>query len=1231
MTCDNCGKTWTGPGYDGEINHSACPGCGYALNPTPTKSDMGIWDMAPPAHSGMDDMGGNPLQEGVWAGIDGGWQNRMKRDESFASVRRADVAPPMAGGNMITPGPGGLHGDPRDALKEIEESKPGIMINGQPLHHALSQLPYGHAEPIEVSHPHPKVQQIAQQVVSDAHGGVWYAMIAKAKQKALQRQQMQGKTAMDFDDDDLWGDDIPNPTEYGVPQGAFILDQNGRVFKSSGQQQHHEIASQHNLQGFPQGYTLGYAEPGAQSLRLVQHESGLSPDNMSQIFQRHFPLHGPPENMAAQTNDQRWFGEDRSWVKGRPTNPMNHLLEQQQLGDDRRQQMDQAQKDRGRPFGYFDNPYINRGGNVKDNRNSLYHPWDQDSSSIASDLEMHQSNNIGFQDMMALYQAAEAQARQHYMSGNPEAGHPHAAEMHQIADQIQQNWGVDPRPNPEEEDFGRGDIGMNGYHAHRKQGFAFLAPLLAMGGRSLARGVAAGLVQRAIQPGAQQQQPQEDPAIGQGVPTNYWSSIHSQLAGHPSSDDNYTERASGDPEDVDSQEVNDGDHSEWQNDPSTGDAGGTDGFRPEVEQAIEEAMPALLQFYQSEESGENDPAIAKLLGILQEYDPELLSMPHHDINVDEHLPKISAGVPGIGAQPMMQQPLMPSGNTPVNPATQGSCPHCGALIPPGSGICGQCGGALQSPQAPMQGQMAPGTQPAPGQQLGVLGHTSALPMQMRDPNYFTDLHGRIAELQASGALTPEQQQALAVAIGLQGHNNDMAAGRERAQMFNQGKTAANQGPHSPEQFQAVIQYLQQTGKYTPEVAEDLIMHPENYGDILSEIAGRAQPPVPDPDQGAPMGPPPGMDPAAMGGGGGMPPGGGGGMPMQGSRQAGDAYENFLQQHGHPSEQSGMNVECPQCHGQMEFQSPPSNFDLGNAQFVGDQPSNHLNFPADGAGHFKCTNCGYELGGDGEQHDNLQQFNMKPRNWGENLPMHQGADNAAPPCPECDSHTTGVQADSGTCKCHNCGNIWAPDGAEKLDPALAKQADSQHPDHADVQGVPAADQFSDDDPEKDINPGIWQTTDGQPLKVGQQYEMYTAKYDIPDIVKLTAIKPDGIEYVLQGEYGLEHRTAVSKQEADMDGLQFMALPDEAQPAEPVADQLTDNLPNPSDSQPQNSPAFSSTSSVDWSTRLAGKKYTPMEQREFIDEQGTARNADKLNLKDTHYEEASLSSIDDYFLW
>jgi hypothetical protein len=45
------------------------------------------------------------------------------------------------------------------------------------------------------------------------------------------------------------------------------------------------------------------------------------------------------------------------------------------------------------------------------------------------------------------------------------------------------------------------------------------------------------------------------------------------------------------------------------------------------------------------------------------------------------------------------------------------------------------------------------------------------------------------------------------------------------------------------------------------------------------------------------------------------------------------------------------------------------------------------------------------------------------------------------------------------------------------------------------------------------------------------------------------------------------------------------------------------------------------------KTAGRHYTPMEQRELIDEYGEARNADKLDLENTHYAQAD----DDYFLF
>jgi hypothetical protein len=39
--------------------------------------------------------------------------------------------------------------------------------------------------------------------------------------------------------------------------------------------------------------------------------------------------------------------------------------------------------------------------------------------------------------------------------------------------------------------------------------------------------------------------------------------------------------------------------------------------------------------------------------------------------------------------------------------------------------------------------------------------------------------------------------------------------------------------------------------------------------------------------------------------------------------------------------------------------------------------------------------------------------------------------------------------------------------------------------------------------------------------------------------------------------------------------------------------------------------------------AGKKYSPSEQKEFIHEEGLARNADKLDLTNTHYESTTVA--------
>jgi hypothetical protein len=91
MQCENCGKVFL-PGQQSDmIGEGVCTNCGRPYRHQPGGENVMPNEMAArgmPA-PGEQDMTGNPLMEGIWGSIDGGWQNRMKRDESYASVRRA--------------------------------------------------------------------------------------------------------------------------------------------------------------------------------------------------------------------------------------------------------------------------------------------------------------------------------------------------------------------------------------------------------------------------------------------------------------------------------------------------------------------------------------------------------------------------------------------------------------------------------------------------------------------------------------------------------------------------------------------------------------------------------------------------------------------------------------------------------------------------------------------------------------------------------------------------------------------------------------------------------------------------------------------------------------------------------------------------------------------------------------------------------------------------------------
>lgn len=139
----------------------------------------------------------------------------------------------------------------------------------------------------------------------------------------------------------------------------FIINHAGQVFSSPEPTHHEAIADQYNLhvQNFPHKMSLGALNDDG-STEWYQHDTPFSPQDLSQRLQGHFghPVTIEP-NLRPTTNEERWG------IPPAGTPP----LQDRRLQDRSYDQL-QAEKARGgRPFGYYDNPYINRGGSTAEN------------------------------------------------------------------------------------------------------------------------------------------------------------------------------------------------------------------------------------------------------------------------------------------------------------------------------------------------------------------------------------------------------------------------------------------------------------------------------------------------------------------------------------------------------------------------------------------------------------------------------------------------------------------------------------------------------------------------------------------------------------------------------------------------------------------------------------------------------------------------------------------------
>ncbi len=714
-----------------------------------------------------------------------------------------------------------------------------------------------------------------------------------------------------------------------------------------------------------------------------------------------------------------------------------------------------------------------------------------------------------------------------------------------------------------------------------------------------------------------------------------------------------------DPEDVDQKEFNDQDRSpENPLNPNNEDSGksgedelhngDTHGFPPNSKalERMEMLLPLVLHYFHSPESGAKDPLLKGLHDLLEAENPGYtgkgnpqsvtLFMQQHKEHPDEHKasvkeaivpPMQQAGLPGMqqaldptALDPTLQPNHTPSSATPPGGGAQmGHCPNCGGALD-GTGGCPQCGftqgNQLTQQQAPMPGG-AEAYQSMP-QNPGTFGHTDVVSAFMEAANH--------------------------------------------------------QGPVTPEQIAAVQQWLIQHGRVHEVPNVELDPGNPEYAKILAEIQNNPNVmPSVKPEEATPVMPPQ-MNPP-------------GGMPVPGMGQ------------GEPGGQP---------------MQPMASF---------------LPFLAEEDEVQTCANCGWKTHlQDGEA--NCPKCHH---------PMNKtAADAVAPVCPECGSHTTGMVGDvDNHAKCHSCHHTWklenvvndgsggstAISSVTAADDRLGDRPDGQ----ANPVGVPAALQNEPLNTGGDEDSSLtWTDVEGQPIKAHQEYEMHNPSYQIPDIIRVERVKPDGLEVTLLGTYAndpnaMQTQVHISKQDMETQGLSFAPLAQNAddhnnQPppgtpgdeqlppqSQETTDEAADQLPTPRSSVQEDNrcpscghyASYSELSDVDreihdcdkcnksWETKVevvsghtdldlewikeddsfddftpraagmrtqvasrdlhavaekderlrevhavlaqrkmerkAGRHFTPGEQRELIDEDGVARNADLLDLEGTHYRE------------
>lgn len=150
------------------------------------------------------------------------------------------------------------------------------------------------------------------------------------------------------------------------------------------------------------------------------------------------------------------------------------------------------------------------------------------------------------------------------------------------------------------------------------------------------------------------------------------------------------------------------------------------------------------------------------------------------------------------------------------------------------------------------------------------------------------------------------------------------------------------------------------------------------------------------------------------------------------------------------------------------------------------------------------------------------------------------------------------------------------------------------------------------------------TEGNPLKAGNTYKMRNPAIDtkIPDTITVSRVFPDRFEFTVDGggEGFPAYKATVHNSEVKDYNITL----------EPA---MGDEHPNAHGETNSDNTGYTGPGTDDLSdsknSKVAGRYFSPTEQRALINEDGVARNLEKMNLEGTHYNQTDLP--DPEFLW